>query len=664
MLCLVALLVVLGGREARAQSSTGQILGTVVDTTGAVVPGATVTVTNTATNVSQSVITTGAGGYFVPQLIPGPYSIKVEASGFATSVVNVDALQVNQALNEIVTLKLGSASETVEVTSSGEVLQTASSEVGVVVDPEQVHDIPLNGRNFTTLLTLAPGAGPVSTAQSSSIGFGPISSVGIPGSSLAQPALQGQWNRMNFYTLDGAINSAAISSSYVVLPMIDSIQEFKVQSHSDNAEFGGVLGGVVNVTTKPGGNAFHGSTWEYVRNSAFDANVAYTNVNGLHQNQFGGLVDGPVRIPRLYNGKDRTFFTFGYEGWRYNSNNSAHYDTVPTDAELSGDFSNSLLTHNVGTTAVPNVIYDPTQAPRTAFSGNTIPSGRIDATAQKYVKTYFDSPNFNGATIGNVRANDLIAGSLTNNDDTYHVRIDETVNQNNSIFFRYTRMTYMDVSPDTNKMSSNAAEHPVNYAAGFAHTFTSNLLADLHFGYAKLNYLQADLPNPGISTIQAAGFSSLFNPGYPSFSISGQSGIAGSDSPGTLDRYAKNFSASGNVSYLRGKHELRAGMQFMFVGYANGTGATTGNTVYDFWNNQSSNGTDTTDTGNGLASTLLGYPAELSSSVQRFNLKYRVYAPYVQDRWKLLPRLVVNFGLRVDYFREPLLKFFTCIELG
>ena len=636
-----------------AQSATGQILGTVTDSTSAVIPNAVVTITNTATNQSSTVKTSAAGSYLVSQLIPGPYKIRVEAPGFATSVVKVESLQVNEALNQIIALKAGSASETVEVTSNGEVMQTASAEVGVVVDPEQVHDIPLNGRNFTTLITLAPGAGPVSTAQSSYIGFGPISSVGLPGSSLAQPALQGQWNRMNFYTLDGAINSSAISSSYVVLPMIDSIQEFKVQSHSDNAEFGGVLGGVVNVTTKPGGNAFHGATWEYIRNTAFDANVAYTGVNSLHQNQFGGLVDGPVRIPWLYNGRDRSFFTFGYEGWRYKSNLGAHYNTVPTDAELAGDFSNSLLTQTVGTTTVPNVIYDPTQVPRTPFPGNIIPTGRIDTTAQKFIQTYFDRPNFDGSTIGDVRANDRIAGNLVNNDDTYHVRIDERVNQNNNFFFRYTRMSYMELSPDTNKMTSNADEHPVNYAGGFTHLFTANLLTDLHFGYAKLNYLQADLPDSGIPSIQGAGFSSLVNPGYPTFSINGQSGIGGNDSPGTLDRYAKNFSASGNLSYIRGKHELRAGLQFFMVGYANGTGATTGNTVYDFINAQTSDGTNVGTTGNGLASALLGYPAQVSSSDQHFNLKYQVYAPYVQDRWKLGPKLTINFGLRLDYFSSP-----------
>src|ERR1035438_4579022 len=319
VLVIASLLIVLSSLACipvLAQSATGQILGTVTDSTGAVIPNAAVTVTNSATNEFTKAKTNGAGAYFVSQLIPGPYTIKVEAPGFATTVVTVGALQVNQALNQIIALKAGSESQTVEVIASGEVMQTASAEIGVVVNPEQVHDIPLNGRNFTTLITLVPGAGPVSTAQSTSIGFGPISSVGLPGSSLAQPALQGQWNRMNFYTLDGAINSSAISSSYIVelsvglpgsslaqpalqgqwnrmnfytldgainssaisssyivLPMIDSIQEFKVQSHSDNAEFGGVLGGVVNVTTKPGGNAFHGAAWEYVRNSAFDANV-------------------------------------------------------------------------------------------------------------------------------------------------------------------------------------------------------------------------------------------------------------------------------------------------------------------------------------------------------------------------------------------------------
>ncbi len=648
-----ALAVVLPDMPAAAQSATGQILGTVTDPTGAVIPGATVTVTNTATNVSRTVKTTAAGAYVVAQLNPGPYSIKVEAAGFATTVIRVDALEVNQALNEIVSLKTGSESQTVEVNASGEIMQTASSEVGVVVDPEQVHDIPLNGRNFTTLINLAPGAGPVATSQSAHIGFGPISSVGIPGSSLAQPAIQGQWNRMNFYTLDGAINSSAISSSYVVLPMIDSIQEFKVQSHSDNAEFGGVLGGVVNVVTKPGTNSFHGAGWEYSRNSIFDARVAYTGVNNLNQNQFGGLVSGPVRIPWIYNGKDRTFFTFGYEGWRYTSNLGAHYLTVPTDAELSGDFSNSLLTHPAGSTNVPNVVYDPTQAPRTPFPNNMIPSSRIDQLALKYIQTYFDRPNFNGATIGNPRANDLVSGTQTNNDDTYDARIDERVNEKTTLFFRYTRMNYIQATPDTNKLTSQSVEHPVNYAVGFTYFFTPNLSSDFHFGYAKLNYAQDDLPNAGVPDIQAAGFTSLVNPGYPSFTMDGESGIGGSDSPGTLDRYARNFNTSGNLSYTHGRHEFRTGFQFYFVGYANGTGNTSGTTVYTFSDAQTSDGTNVSTTGNGLASALLGYPSQVNSSAQHFNLKYGVYAPFVQDRWKITPKLTVNLGLRADYFSSP-----------
>ena len=351
-----------------AQSATGQILGTVTDSTSAVIPNAVVTITNTATNQSSTVKTSAAGSYLVSQLIPGPYKIRVEAPGFATSVVKVESLQVNEALNQIIALKAGSASETVEVTSNGEVMQTASSEVGVVVDPEQVHDIPLNGRNFTTLINLAPGAGPVATSRVGSHRFRSYLFCWYSGEFSRSASDSGPVEPYELLHVgNGAINSSAISSSYVVLPMIDSIQEFKVQSHSDNAEFGGVLGGVVNVVTKSGANAFHGAGWEYNRNGIFDARTAYTGVSGLNQNQFGGLLSGPVRIPWLYNGKDRSFFTFGYEGWRYTSNLGAHYLTVPTAAELSGDFSNSLLTHTVGTANVPNVVYDPTQAPRTPF---------------------------------------------------------------------------------------------------------------------------------------------------------------------------------------------------------------------------------------------------------------------------------------------------------
>ncbi len=656
-------LILFSALASYGQNSTGQIIGRVTDSTGAVVPGAKITITNTATGVAREDVSRASGDFSVSQLAPGPYKVKVEAPGFSSQVVDIAALQVNQTIKQDVSLKVGNAADTtIEVSASEEVMQTSTADVGTVINGEEVHDVPLNGRNFTQLMTLAPGSTPISTGQSASIGFGPISSIGIPGSSMAQPSLQGQWTRMDFYTLDGAINVASISNSYVVLPTIDSIQEFKVQTHSDNSEFGSVLGGVVNVVTKGGTNDLHGTTWEYVRNNDFDAKNSFTGINNLHQNEFGATVGGPVYIPKLYHGKNRSFFYFGYEGWRYASANGDSYLTVPTDAELSGDFSNSVVTHvdPVSGNVVPNSIYDPTNAVRTQFSGNKIPTARIDPITQKFVQTYYDRPTPGLVVPGYPQDNDLVKGVLHNNNNSFNVRIDERLGAKDNLFFRYTRMNYTQNSPDSNSLTSQAIEHPVNYAAGWTHLFSPNLLADFSFGYSKLDYAQIDLPNANVPSIQTAGFTSLLDPGYPSFGLVGYSGMGGSDAPGYLNRYNKNFSASGNLSYTRGRHSIRGGFQFLMLGYANGVGVPAsagggGNTVYGFAFNQTSDGTNNTTSGNGLASALLSYPYQVDTTVQHFNLKYQVYSGYIQDSWKPTPKLTVNMGLRLDTFGSPYL---------
>jgi hypothetical protein len=645
--CILLGCLIVSTQSCFGQNATGQIAGHIVDPSGAVVGGAKITVTNTDTNVVRETVTDASGFYTVPQLQPGPYRLGVERPGFSTESITVSALQVSQILTQDVTLQVGTVNSSVKVTSSGETMQTSSSELGAVIDPSQVHDVPLNGRNFTQLITLVPGATPVSTAQSNAIGASPIATVGIPGSSFKQPSLQGQWNRMTFYTLDGAINVASISGSYDVLPIIDSIQEFKVQSHSDSAEFGSVLGGVVNVVTKGGTNSLHGTAWEYVRNNIFDASNPFSKQNGLHQNQFGATAGGPVLIPKLYNGKDRTFFYFGYEGWRYSSPQST-FLTVPTTAELNGDFSNSLLAQD---------IYDPVT--RNHYPGNVIastastPTG-IDATTQKFLTTYLDRPNTTNAT--NPTLNDLVHGSQVNNADTYNVRVDERLGSKDTLLFRYTKMKYAVTNPSSNKMTSVSTEHPENIAAGLTHLFRPNFLVDGHFGFGELTYNEAVGPNGNVPSLSASGFTSLVNPGYPSFGLaspySGES--PGTDSPGTLNRANKNFSASGNVEYIHGRHNFRAGFQYFFLGYSCCLGgAFPGTTVYSFANNQTSNGILTGTTGNSVASALTSYLTSVSTSAQTFNLKYPAFAPYVQDQWKLLPRLTLNLGLRVDRFASP-----------
>ena len=228
-------------------------------------------------------------------------------------------------------------------------------------------------------------------SQNGSVGYGTgFGSAGIPGSTYTFPSTQGQWNRENLYYLDGIINTAAFASSYDVPPIVDAIQEFKIQSHNDQAEFGSVLGGVVNLVTKSGSNSFHGALWEYLRNNAFDSRNPFTDFKGnvpappasFRQNEYGGDVGGPVRIPKLYNGKNKTFFFAAYEGWRYSKAAGASYIS-PTAAELDGDFSNSSI---VTSTGAPALLYDPFTTAGTAGNytrqlladGHHIPAGMIN----------------------------------------------------------------------------------------------------------------------------------------------------------------------------------------------------------------------------------------------------------------------------------------------
>src|SRR6202043_3766472 len=248
--------------------------------------------------------------------------------------------------------------------SEKELLQATSSELGTLVQQRTVSDLPLNGRSFTALLTLAPGANPVNQSQNSSVGYSAtFGSAGIPGSTYTFPSVQGQWNRENLWYIDGIINGSAMGGSYDVPPIIDTIQEFKVQSHNDQSEYGGVLGGVVNMVTKSGTNTYHGSGWDYLRNNVLDARNPFTDfTNNLpsspatfRQNEFGGAFGGPVRIPHLYNGTNKTYFYVSYEGWRYAM--PAGTSSVSSAAnEQNRDFTNASV---VTSTDAPALLYVP-----------------------------------------------------------------------------------------------------------------------------------------------------------------------------------------------------------------------------------------------------------------------------------------------------------------
>src|SRR5438128_10124127 len=357
-----------------AQSATGEVNGSVTDPSGGAVPGASVKLVDQATKI-ESATTTNQSGYFTfVNLKPANYVLLVEVKGFKKALTNPFDVGVNSTVTQNVTLTVGELSEVVEVNAASELIQGSSSELGTVISERTVQDLPLNGRNFTQLLTLTPGVTPVSTSQNKSIG-GVEGNVGIPNSGFADPSFHGQQNRSKLYFFDGIINTNIRGPTYIVIPNIDAVQEFKVVGHDAKAEYGGATGGVVDMVSKSGTNSFHGSDFEYARNNALDARNTITDFDPVtrapkifpfRQNQFGATFSGPLI-------KNKTFFSGGYDGWRY-SKPSLNLSYVPTAAELSGDFS--LQPYST----TPHQIYNPysgSGTSREAFrcdaSGNPLP---------------------------------------------------------------------------------------------------------------------------------------------------------------------------------------------------------------------------------------------------------------------------------------------------
>src|SRR5215471_11901839 len=329
---------------ARAQAPTGEITGTVVDSTGAVVAGVTVTVLNPSTNAKRIVRTNSSGVYDVPALMPGNYNIKAEMAGFTTQVRENVELQVAQVARIDVTLQVGNVTEVIEVAGGAPVLQTETTDIGTVVENRRIEDLPLNGRNYLQLTSLIPGATtngpPAAQGQGRMGGSRNDFTLNIAGQRLSY----------NHYTLDGVENTDPNFNTYLLLPSLDALQEFKVESGQFQAEYGRGIS-QVNVTTKSGSNQIHGSAFEFLRNADLDAKNFFDSttkpIPPFKRNQFGGTVGGPMLIPKVFNGKDKLFFFVDYEGLRERKA-LTQLATVPSTAWRSGDFSAS------GTT-----IYDP-----------------------------------------------------------------------------------------------------------------------------------------------------------------------------------------------------------------------------------------------------------------------------------------------------------------
>src|SRR5947209_9073996 len=264
----------------RAQTAVGEVNGTIEDKSGGILAGVTVKLTNQATRIVDQAATNSDGHFVFINVKPGQYVLEAESSGFKSTRVSPFTVGVNQTITQTIRLELGSMTETVTVNAEAAILERSSSELGTVITDKAITDIPLNGRNFTQLLTLTPGVTPVSTSQNKSIG-GVEGNVGIPNSGFADPSIHGQQNRSKLYFYDGIINTNIRGPTYVVVPNLDLVQEFKVVGQDSKAEYGGATGGGVDMVSKSGTNAFHGSPFEHVRNASFDARDSLNDFDPL-----------------------------------------------------------------------------------------------------------------------------------------------------------------------------------------------------------------------------------------------------------------------------------------------------------------------------------------------------------------------------------------------
>jgi len=645
---------------AWGQIITASLEGTVQDGTGSVIPNASITVVNTSTGVTNHAVSDAAGRFVVASLAPGgPYQLTVEATGFKTEVRSGINLAVNQVAEVPVTLQVGTASQKVEVSADATQLETATGAIGQVIGNRNVENLPLNQRNVYSLMFLMPGVTGSVTAQYNSLNMSVDG--GRPGST----------NLL----VDGIPASPPLVNpigGFAVVPSVDAVQEFKVESNGYSAEFGRSGSGIVNVILKSGTNQLHGSLYEFLRNSDLDsntyfANAAKTPLPHFERSQFGGSVSGPVMFPRLYNGKDKTFFLFSYEGLRQGTESEVT-TTVPTQLQRTGDFSQTdALVSGVCT---PVTIYDPETTvsngsggyTRQAFPGDKIPTSpsRIDPVAAA-IMNYYPLPNQTGAPCTGTN-NYFATGVSKLNIDTFDSRVDEVINENNRFFVRYSRRNLQQpptyLFPKAQQVAEGGNSEPqISNSTAIDYTLTPNpnLVIDIPLGFSRtfIDFVPISL-----------GFNPSTELGFPGYIASNADhllfpGIApanyytlGDASQGQTRRGAFDiFTVGANATKVAGRQVIKfGGTGWLLQANDAESGSSTGSYTFTQALTQGPNpNAASAIAGNSIASMLLGLGTgqyEIDSKNAATTSRY--YGLYFQDDWKVQNRLTLNLGLRYD----------------
>ncbi|MBV6430952.1 MAG: hypothetical protein IANPNBLG_01074 [Bryobacteraceae bacterium] len=623
----------------------GEITGEVTDSSGAVIAGVSITITNEGTNVSRQAITNSSGTYRFPSLLPGIYRLRAEMAGFQSVMRSDVQLQVQQVARIDFRMEVGQVTETLNVPATSLLLMTENATTGTVIENRRIVDLPLDGRNFLQLIALSPNV---------SYGFGNAGQqVSIQGGqrSTQNISVSGQRSEFNHYTLDGVENTDNNFNSYLFLPSIDALEEFKVQTGIYPAEFGRNTS-QINVSTKAGTNSFHGALFEFFRNSKMDANdFGFTSVapvkNPFVRNQYGFTLAGPVFVPKIYSGKNQLFFMANYEALRDRKGLRQNAD-LPTIAMREGNFA-----------GIPQVIYDPATRVRSGttvlaqpFSGNAIPSSRFNGKAVALLK-YYPLPNVTGAGLS--RNYQALEGRRQDSDQ-FTIRIDFAQNSKSNWFGRWSWGDELSLTPSTFHDQGFKLDTKVQQGMlSNTRVLTPAIVNEFRFGYNR--FLNSNLQagayvNNAVGEL--GGIPGIAPPepliwGIPSIGITGFSGFGDSSTAPNLTR-TNVFEWIDNISVNAGRHSLRFGVEFRRDQY-NQIGNQFPRGSFGFSGQATQNPSAAPNTGFGMADYLLGLvrtsAGSLGLAVAQLRGTRQYY--YIDDSWKLHSNLILSIGLRYEF---------------
>lgn len=609
---------------------TATLQGNIKDSTGSMIPGASVTLINEARSVSRTVKSDAAGEYAIAPLDPGGYVIQVEAPGFEKYVQTGVTVRVDEQLRADVTLTVGTQSQTVKVSGEALAINSENSVVQAVIDTRQMADLPLNGRNALQLMLQAPGVLP-----SPAVGLGTSFQ---PSGQQFVSASGSKANSINFL-LDGGDNMDTYRDVANAFPNPDILQEFSFSSNNYSAEFGGRGGGVVNAVTKSGTNTLHGSLFEYVRNYALNANNFFaTKGDGLKRNQYGGTIGGPVVIPHLYNGHDRTFFFFGIQETALRQTPNTLVGQVFTQLERGGNFSDKKDGHG-------NLIVIKDPLTGLAFPNNTIPTSRLDPVMQNFLKYI---------PVGNVGSGLTQYSTVSNNNELqYDIRVDQYVSKNDHVFFRLLKDNYSQpnsgIAGNLLSYANSLSQRGTNATLNYTKVFNPSLVGQMMFTFNRSNGLRGAVSpttwpalGAALPTAGPGPDLNLFMTNYFNLNLYGNTPLV-----------RNNFEYKPSILWRRAMHTFSFGLDAIRRQYNIPNADTQSNGQYTF---------SLSLTGDNGADALLGVPSTFfQASPYHVALRETEWAGWANDDLRLTQHLTINLGVRYEPFTPWVDQYFPSL---